>query len=124
MNPLWDTVLVASGGALGATARYWAGVAAVGLFGGSLPIGTFFVNIVGGFLIGILGGADWTGHHGRVLLISGVLGGFTTFSAFSLETVRLVEGGRPVLAFGYVIGSVILSISAAAAGVMVARASA
>ncbi|MEM9762994.1 MAG: fluoride efflux transporter CrcB [Pseudomonadota bacterium] len=115
---------VALGGAVGAALRFlvghWATQAAPGL-----PLGTLLVNVIGGFLMGIL--AVWVMErpgawlHLAPLLMTGVLGGFTTFSAFSLDTLYLLERGRMALALGYVAASVMLSIGALALGLWLAR---
>ena len=116
---------VALGGALGASARYIVGVLATHWGGGQFPWGTFSVNIVGSFLLGVLAGLmtfTWSpSPELRAFLVVGVLGGFTTFSAFSLDTLRLVEAGRITAAGGYVVASVILSIAACAMGLWLAK---
>ena len=119
---------VALGGAIGASLRHLSGLAALRLFGASFPYGTFFVNVVGSFLMGAL--IAWLARKGasvgpewRLLLATGVLGGFTTFSAFSLDAVQLWERGQGGAAISYVIGSVVLSILALTAGLMLVRAS-
>jgi CrcB protein len=113
--------LVALGGALGASARYGIGLAAARLFGTGFPWCTLFVNIVGGLAMGVLIGTD--GHdRTRVLLLgTGVLGGFTTFSAFSLETILMIERSAFASAAAYVAASVGFSIAAVAAGLALGR---
>jgi CrcB protein len=86
------------------------------------PWGTFSVNVAGSFLIGIAFVALAGRGAGLLFLVTGLLGGFTTFSAFSLDTLRLVEDGRIALAGGYVLASVILSLIACMAGLVIARA--
>ncbi|WP_426958219.1 fluoride efflux transporter CrcB [Muricoccus radiodurans] len=92
MNPLapLPLALVALGGALGSVARHTVGVAALRWFGADFPWGTMTVNIVGSAVIGIVGGLAAAGapltNDMRLFLVTGVLGGFTTFSAFSLDT--------------------------------------
>lgn len=119
-------VLVALGGACGASLRYLCTTAAMRL-AGDTAWGTLFVNVVGSFLMGIAAillverFVD-VGPRLLPLLTVGLLGGFTTFSAFSLDTVRLFEDGRVMLAAGYVLGSVVLSILALFAGLVLARA--
>lgn len=119
------TVLqVALGGALGAAARYLTGVAMLRAFGtGAFPLGVITVNIVGSFLMGVI--VVWFGQKGLTHLspfvMTGVLGGFTTFSAFSLETVTLIERGQIGLAALYVVLSVVASVGALMAGVWVTR---
>jgi len=115
-------LLVGLGGALGAMARYGAGLVAARLGAGDFPWATLFVNVAGGLAIGVLTGTLGADDHGaRQLLGVGVLGGFTTFSAFSLETVRLIEAGQADLALSYVLASVLLAISACWIGLMIAR---
>ncbi len=120
-----NLVLVAIGGAAGACARHLSSTVALRLLGPGWPFGTFGVNIVGSLLMGLLagwlafrgeGGAGW-----RLFLGTGVLGGFTTFSAFSLETALMVERRQFVLAAGYAAGSVALGLAALFAGLWVAR---
>jgi fluoride exporter len=119
-------LFVAAGGAIGSMARYGLGVQAGRLLGSGWPYGTFAVNLIGGFLMGALvgylalrGGAEQ--EKLRVLLGVGVLGGFTTFSAFSLETALMIERRDYGQAFGYVAASVILGVAALFAGLMLAR---
>ncbi len=115
---------VALGGAIGASARYLAGVAILRGFGPhDFPLGVIAVNILGSFLMGalvvFLGQKGLT--HWNALLATGVLGGFTTFSSFSMETWRLMTVGRYDLAALYVGLSVVVSILALIAGVHVMR---
>lgn len=101
---------VAFGGAIGAVLRYLTGLAI------AFPFGTLAVNIVGSFLIGVLWVALADRGQWAPLLITGILGGFTTFSAFSLDTLRLVNEGRAPMAALYVLASVTLSLGAVALG--------
>ncbi len=118
--------LVIAGGGLGSAARYLVGVWMVTHAGGAFPWGTLSVNIVGSFLIGLLATlADESGALGpetRLFLIVGVLGGFTTFSAFSFESWRLLDQGDAARALLYVGSSVGLGLAAAMGGVVLARA--
>ncbi|HWQ87049.1 fluoride efflux transporter CrcB [Brevundimonas sp.] len=120
-------LIVAAGGALGAVARYGVGAWAVRLFPtAAWPLGTLTVNVVGGLVMGLLAGwlAFRGGGHGesiRLFAAVGVLGGFTTFSAFSLETALMIERRQFAMAGGYVALSVVLSIAALFIGLMVAR---
>lgn len=116
---------IAAGGALGAVMRHGAGVAALRLFGADFPWATMGVNIIGSFAMGVLiatfshlwqPGADL-----KAFLTVGVLGGFTTFSAFSLDAVLLWERGQVLHASFYVGASVILSIAALATGLWIVR---
>ena len=113
------------GGAVGSGARYLTGSAMTALLGPDYPFGTLAVNIVGGLLMGVLVGVlarNGASEHWRLLLAVGVLGGFTTFSAFSLEVVTMIERGAFGVAFGYVLVSVIGSIAALFAGLSAVRA--
>ncbi|MCK4713137.1 MAG: fluoride efflux transporter CrcB [Marinosulfonomonas sp.] len=115
---------VAIGGAIGAVGRYLTGVAAVRLMGHGYPWGTLTVNIVGSFLMGVLIVVLMTKDGGmRIapLLMTGMLGGFTTFSAFSLDALTIYERGQVGMAAIYVIASVVLSLLAIFLGVIVAR---
>ncbi|NKB26894.1 MAG: fluoride efflux transporter CrcB [Rhodobacteraceae bacterium] len=114
---------VAAGGALGASARYLTGVGAVRLFGHGFPWGTLIVNVVGSFLMGVLIVvlAQKGGMRFAPFLTIGLLGGFTTFSAFSLDAVTLFERGQIGAAAGYVAASVVVSIAALFFGLWIAR---
>ena len=119
-------LLVVLGGGAGAAARYAVGSHAWRLFGTAWPYGTFICNVLGGLAMGLLvgflahrGGADQ--ERLRLLFGVGVLGGFTTFSAFSLETALMIEKSRYGQAFTYVSASVLLSVAALFAGLIVAR---
>lgn len=120
-------LLVALGGALGSMARYCVGLGAARLFPASAwPWGTLTVNVVGGLAMGLLAG--WMGLRAgsgqetvRVFATVGLLGGFTTFSAFSLETVQMVERREYGVAGAYVLLSVVLAVAALMAGLMLAR---
>ena len=107
-------LLVALGGGLGAVARFACGQVALKLLGPDFPFGTLLVNAVASLLMGVLIGVlalRIDGHPEiRLFLAVGVLGGFTTFSTFSLDTVVLVERGAMASAALYVLGSVIVSI--------------
>ena len=112
MPPL---LIVMLGGAIGAGFRYHVGYAALRNLGPAFPFGTWIVNLLGGLLMGILAGqlARWTNAEGeplRLFLGVGVLGGFTTFSAFSLETATMLIRGEVVMAAAYAISSVAGSV--------------
>ncbi|MFC7052681.1 fluoride efflux transporter CrcB [Hansschlegelia quercus] len=118
-------LLVALGGALGSVTRYFVNVATARAFGLGFPWGTLTVNVVGGFVMGLLaallalkGGSNEL----RVFLLTGVLGGFTTFSAFSLDAVTLWERGEAGLAGAYVAASIGVSIAALIGGLALGRA--
>ncbi len=118
------TLLVAFGGALGAVLRYLSGIGVVRLLGHhDFPLAILTVNIVGSFLMGafVVAAAQRGLTHFSPFVMTGLLGGFTTFSAFSLETVTLIERGAAVQAALYVALSVGLSVGALALGLIVAR---
>ncbi len=114
---LSSVISVALGGAFGAVARYLVGLAV------TFPMGTLAVNIMGSLAIGVV----WALFTARglqawlPLVMTGFLGGFTTFSAFSLDTMRLIEGGRLGAAFTYVVASVLLSLGACALGLWLTK---
>jgi CrcB protein len=118
-------VFVMVGGALGSGARYLTGRAALSLFGADFPYGTLAVNLVGGLLMGALVGAlariAGTGEAWRLFVGVGVLGGFTTFSSFSLDVVTMIERGAFGAALSYALVSVIGSVLALFAGLMMTR---
>ena len=112
---MWSGFLMAAaGGALGAGGRYLVNVAATRALGPGFPWQTVIVNVVGSFLMGVLVVvlAKRGGLAAAPFLMTGVLGGFTTFSAFSLDAGTLWERGEVLAAAGYVAGSVVLSIGA------------
>jgi fluoride exporter len=119
-----NLLLVMTGGAAGAGARHLAGRWTLQAFGPGYPWGTLAVNVTGGLLMGLLVGtlARTGGSEGaRLLLGVGVLGGFTTFSAFSLDAVQMIERGALLAAVGYVAASVIGAIAALVAGLALTR---
>lgn len=114
-----NLLLVMGGGAVGAGARYLTGRAAAVAFGPGWPWGTLIANVSGGLLMGVLVGALLrldAGEPWRLLLGVGVLGGFTTFSSFTLETVAMAQRGEWLGAGTYVAVSVAGSIAALLAG--------
>ncbi len=122
MAYLW----VAVGSALGGMARYWMTIAVATVTGPSFPWGTIAINILGSFIIGLF--AALTGVEGRftasvearAFVMTGLCGGYTTFSAFSLQTIALVRDGRWMGAFVNVALSVILCLGAVLLGYVVA----
>ncbi|WP_231420227.1 fluoride efflux transporter CrcB [Sphingomonas sp. Leaf205] len=115
------------GGAVGSGARYLTGRAMLSLLGPDYPFGTLAVNVIGGLLMGVLVGVlarNTASETWRLLLGLGVLGGFTTFSAFSLDVVTMIERGAIGVALGYVLVSVIGSVAALFAGLSAVRAAA
>ena len=120
-------IWIALGGAAGSVLRYVLGGVVQRSAGLAFPTGTLAVNIAGCFLIGLL-----TQHYMnvqtspvmRAALITGFCGGFTTFSAFSVETVGLIEGGEHLKAAAYILMSLTISVAATFAGMAAARAAA
>lgn len=113
-------LLIALGGALGSVARFASVTYLTPLFNYKFPVGTFIVNIVGSFLIGVayvlfVETANVSPMY-RMFFITGVLGGFTTFSSFSLEMLQLWQQGYVLNAMLYAIGSVVLGLLMAFAG--------
>lgn len=123
-----NLLAVAVGGALGASMRYGAVLAAGHLLGTTYPYGTMLVNVLGSFIIGVVfqlarGGMDLSPTL-LLFLMTGVLGGFTTFSAFSLDALKLLERGAVGAFATYGLLSVTLSLLAVIAGVWLVRAGA
>ncbi|MBE9568735.1 MAG: fluoride efflux transporter CrcB [Proteobacteria bacterium] len=118
-------VLIAVGGAFGATLRFLSQATVYELFGRSFPFGTLFVNVVGSFLMGLMSiflvekfnlSAEW-----HLAILVGVLGSFTTFSTFSIETLVLFEQGDLIKAMSNILLSVIVCITAVWAGAYIAK---
>jgi fluoride exporter len=109
-------LIVFLGAGIGGALRHGVNVGSAKLFGFGFPFGTLIVNVAGSFVMGLFAGyfalRPGIAQHMRLFLATGILGGFTTFSAFSLDTALLVERHAYGLAAGYVIGSVAASISA------------
>ena len=120
--PLQAYLLVAVGSGIGGAARLWLSTLVARGAGTAFPWGTLAVNALGCLLVGLLGAmfAPSSPLHVRqdlrVMLVVGVLGGFTTFSAFSLETLLLVQRGAPLAAASYTVMSIALCLLAAAGG--------
>ena len=118
-------LIVFLGGGFGAAIRHGVNLAAARALGTAFPYGTMLINITGSFIMGLVvayfafkGDAS---QHWRLFLTTGILGGFTTFSAFSLDTAFLWERGAVATAAIYVAGSVLLSIAAVFAGLWLIR---
>lgn len=114
---------VALGGAIGASLRYLANVASLRMLGPGFPYATLGVNVLGSFVMGVLVVvlAEKGGMRFAPFLMTGILGGFTTFSAFSLDAVSLWERGQSWASLGYVGLSVLLSLAALVVGLQLAR---
>lgn len=124
---MFSIFLIFVGGGIGAALRHGVNVGAAQWFGATFPWGTLIVNVVGSFLIGVLaayfafrGDAMWT-QPLRLFFTTGVLGGFTTFSAFSLDFALLFERGEVAQALAYVLVSVALSLGAIFLGLFAVR---
>ena len=118
-------VAVAVGGALGAVSRHSFGLVALALIGNRFPWATLGVNVVGSFLIGLaavlIGDRIVDGELWRPLVIVGFLGAFTTFSAFSLDTLLLLQQGNYNTALAYMLGSVALCLGGTVSGMQLAK---
>ena len=126
---MYPYLLVAIGGALGSVARYGTGVAVGRVWNLSFPLGTMLINIAGSLVMGLFIGflarttPSWQ-SDGRLFFAVGVLGGFTTFSSFSLDAISMIERGDIGPALAYVLASVIIGIGALYVGLLVMRGSA
>jgi fluoride exporter len=121
---LLATLFVAVGGAIGSVARYWLTEFAAKLWGADFPWGTIVANVTGSLLIGVIaalpvpGPRDPLGPLGRQFLMIGIMGGYTTFSSFSLQTLTMLQHGHLAKAAVNVVGSVVLCLIAVWAGYM------
>ena len=111
---------LAAAGAAGTLLRAFANAAAVRLFGTAFPWGTFAVNVVGSFAFGVIYGLARSrggipAPHEAIILV-GLLGGFTTYSSFAFQAVEMLEAGRLISAIAYVLGTNVLGLAAAWAG--------
>lgn len=112
------------GSFIGGILRYLLAVFVQNKFLTTFPLGTFTVNIIACFFIGVVFGLSERGNinsEWRIFLATGILGGFSTFSSFSNETVSLLRDGQLWYAFGYIAGSVIIGIAATFAGISVIK---
>lgn len=120
-----NALLVFLGGGIGSAARYGVGVLSLRLIGGSYPLGTFAINVLGSFAMGVV--AEWFALRSglsqplRLFLTTGIIGGFTTFSTFSLETALLYQRNELGAALTYVLGSVVVGVAALFAGLALVR---
>ncbi len=118
-------LIVFLGGGLGAALRHGANIVAARMFGTAFPYGTLIINVLGSLAMGLI--AEYFAlkaglpQRWRLFLTTGILGGFTTFSAFSLEAALLYERGQIAGSAIYVIASVVLAISALFAGMAIVR---
>ena len=123
--PVTSYLWVALGGMVGANTRYLVSLWAARRFGIRFPYGTFIINISGSTVMGLIAGylafKGAASQPWRLFLMTGILGGYTTFSAFSLDTALLYERGELALAALYVVGSVGLSIAGLFAGLALVR---
>jgi CrcB protein len=125
MIALWRSLIVFTGAGLGATARYWMGVWMLQKLGPGFPWWTFTINLSGSFLIGVAGGVWMTqpaSHPWRLFVIVGILGGYTTFSSFSLETFNLMREKSYLYAGFNVVGSCLFGLVACWLGLVLASA--
>jgi len=118
-------LLVFLGGGLGASLRHAVNMMCTRILGTAFPWGTFIINITGSTVMGLIAGylafKGGASQHWRLFLMTGILGGYTTFSAFSLDTALLYERGEVGLALLYVLGSVAVSIAGLFAGLALVR---
>lgn len=118
-------LIVFLGGGFGSACRYGVGLLGIRLLGNSFPYGTLFINIFGSFLMGavveLFALKGQLPPSARLLLTTGVIGGFTTFSTFSLETVMLFQRGSTAAAVIYVLASVLLGLAALVLAMMMIR---
>ena len=120
-------ILIAIGGALGSVARFWFSGLVGRHYGETFPWGTLFVNVSGSFVIGLFftltepEGSWLVRPSWRGFVMFGICGGYTTFSTFGYETMRLVQLGRPAGALAYVLASNLLGFGAVLLGSWVAR---
>jgi CrcB protein len=118
-------LIVFLGGGLGAALRHGVNVAAARAFGTAFPYSTFFINVTGSFVMGLVAGyfafKGDASQHWRLFLTTGILGGYTTFSAFSLDAILLYERGEIGSALFYVVGSVVLALLGLMLGLTLVR---
>ena len=120
-------LIVFLGAGIGGALRHGVNVGAARMFGFGFPFGTLIVNVVGSFLMGLCAGyfafRPGMSQHVRLFLTTGILGGFTTFSAFSLDAALLIERNALGAAAGYMVGSVAASVAALFFGLAIFRTS-
>ncbi|MFA9207372.1 fluoride efflux transporter FluC [Yersinia intermedia] len=121
-----DVMWVGFGGGLGSLLRWWIGLRVGKIYQGNFPLGTFLINISGAFVIGylsILFSVDWRDRYGDLInaaVLTGILGGYTTFSSMQLDAAKLATAGGRAMAAGYLMISVLVGLAAAALGAWLA----
>ncbi|CNC24999.1 CrcB-like protein [Yersinia intermedia] len=121
-----DVMWVGFGGGLGSLLRWWIGLRVGKIYQGNFPLGTFLINISGAFVIGylsILFSVDWRDRYGDLInaaVLTGILGGYTTFSSMQLDAAKLATAGGRAMAAGYLMISVLVGLAAAAFGAWLA----
>lgn len=124
-NDIMNYLLVFLGGGCGSMIRYWVNVLCGRLFGTDFPYGIMLINITGSTVMGLIAGylafKGEASQPWRIFIMTGILGGYTTFSAFSLDAAVLYERGEVGLAALYVVGSVALAILGLFAGLTLVR---
>ncbi|CNI88854.1 MULTISPECIES: CrcB family protein [Yersinia] len=121
-----DVMWVGLGGGIGSLLRWWIGLGVGKLYKGNFPLGTFLINISGAFVIGylsILFSVDWRDRYGDLMnaaVLTGILGGYTTFSSMQLDAAKLATARGRAIAAGYLIISVLVGLAAAAFGAWLA----
>lgn len=121
-----DVMWVGFGGGLGSLLRWWIGLRVGKIYQGNFPLGTFLINISGAFVIGylsILFSVDWRDRYGDLInaaVLTGILGGYTTFSSMQLDAAKLATAGGRAMAAGYLMISVLVGLAAAAFGALLA----
>jgi CrcB protein len=121
-----DIVWVGLGAAIGANARFWLGQVVADRLGTAFPYGTLIINVSGSILIGfimtVLSDRLLVDSHWRLFIVVGLLGGYTTFSSFSYETLALMQSGRWLPALAYISGSLLFCVAGCYIGVVAAQA--
>lgn len=121
-----DVMWVGFGGGIGSLLRWWIGLRVGKIYQGNFPPGTFLINISGAFVIGylsILFSVDWRDRYGDLInaaVLTGILGGYTTFSSMQLDAAKLATAGGRAMAAGYLMISVLVGLAAAALGAWLA----
>jgi CrcB protein len=122
-----DIVWVGLGAAIGANARFWIGQVVADRLGTAFPYGTLIINVSGSILIGfimtVLSDRLLVDSYWRLFIVVGLLGGYTTFSSFSYETIALMQSGRWLPALAYISGSLLSCVAGCYIGVVAAQAS-